>query len=174
MTMTEKQKQWPVRTFWQRFSLDSYGDTPSLRPDYMGNAEYEFGSFPAAKSKLAGVLDRIEFRTLNKPFKIEYYPSSYRGQTPLDKPTRFTFIGATEDLDACLEKLQGQTIDNKAGLLQSSRDSATLLWLVVDPQGRTDGGGYLVVNDSWVEELGLRDYVNEFLASYFGVQVPQA
>ena len=167
------QKQWPVRTFWQRFSLSSYMEAPTLRPDYMGNAEYEFGSFPAAKSKLAGVLGRLEFRTLDKPFKIEYYPYARDGEEPLDKPTRFTFIGAPDDLNACLDRLSGQTIDNKAGLLQSGRDSATLLWLVVDPQNRGDGG-YLVLNDSWIDELGQREMVNEFLANYFGVVVPVA
>ena len=170
MTM---QKQWPVRTFWQRFSLSSYMEAATLRPDYMGNAEYEFGSFPAAMAKLRSKLGELEFRTLDKPFKIEYYPYARKGEEPLDLPSRFTFIGATEDLDACLDRLSGQTIDNKAGLLQSGRDSATLLWLVVDPQSRSEGG-YLVLNDSWIDELGQREVINEFLANYFGVVVPVA
>jgi hypothetical protein len=167
--MTEKRR--PVRTYWQRFSLDSHAGVSILRPDYMGNAEYEFGSFPAAKAKLQGNLEGLEFRTLDQPFQIAYYPSSSCGQEPLAKPSRFTFIGAAEDLDACLKKLKGRPIDNKAGLLQRSRDSVTLLWLVVDPR-RAGGGGYLVVNDSWIDELGLRDMVMEYVASYFGVVVP--
>lgn len=163
------QKQWPVRTFWQRFSLSTYRPDV-LTPDYMGNAEYEFGSFPAAKAKLLALGDAVEFRTVEKPFKIEYYPYARKDETPLEKPTRFTFIGATQDIDKCLEKLQGQIIDNKAGLLQSGRDCATLLWLVVDPQARSDGG-YLVLNDSWIDELGQREMVNEFLASYFNINM---
>ena len=169
--MASKNK-WRVRTFWQRFSLDNYSKEPTLRPDYMGNAEYEFGSFPAARAKVGALGDALTVRTVTDlPFDIEYYPYVRKGETALDKPTQFTFIGAAQDIDECLAALDGHIIDNKAGLLQSGRDSATLVWMVVDSNA-CSGGGYLVLNDSWIDELGLRDMVMEFVTQYFNITLP--
>lgn len=152
------------RTFWQRFSLS--GNV--IRQDYMGNAEYEWGSVPNALKELRDNVDRLEVRKLTRlPFKFEYYPSH---PDQLAKPRRLTFIGTPERLDYVLGELEGKTLDNKAGLLRGHRSNATLIWLACEPN-TGERGGYLVLNEDWIDELEMRDQVNEMLVNYFGINL---
>lgn len=155
------------RTYWQRFSLSR----DVIRQDYMGNAEYEWGSVPNALKEIRDAGSALEFRTLKKlPFKLEFYPDARDGR--LAAPKQFTFVGTTEKLDEILAGLAGKTLDNKAGLLQGHETNATLIWLACEPN-TGERGGFLVINDSWVDALDKRDMVNEMLVNYFGVQIPE-
>ena len=161
------------RTFWQRFSLSGYrmsGDYElTLRQDYMGNAEYEWGSVPNSLQELreAQAAGTLECRTLKKlPFKLEYYASG----EGLPRPRQLTFIGDSAKLDRMLEELEGKTLDNKAGLLQSHPTNATLMWLACEPN-TGDRGGVVILNDSWIDQLDRRELVDAMLVNYFNINV---
>jgi hypothetical protein len=159
------------RTYWQRFSLSGYsapkGET-RIAVDYMGNAEYEFGSFPRAL-KAIRALTQVTRVTTPPPAEFDYYASTHDGEVPLVRPTQWTWIGDGEAIAQAIESLTGTVQDNKAGLIRGGRLSATILWMPVDPQNGP-GPGFIVLNDSWIDETGNREYVEEYVQSYFGIE----